>query len=1602
MSTATWTGGTIWGGASDNATWTGGSGASGAPAAGDDVVLSLSGTHTLTLGADTPALNSLTISTGTDTLALGVFALNVGAGDVKVNAGTISLAGGTINDTGPNGISLTTGTISGFGTIAAAITATGAAHITESSSGAGGTLEITGAVTNGSGGGLILTVGSAASDTLLLDASGNSVTGATFSSASGLGTLELANAASLTVANAFALGSNNLRLDGATFTDGNNISVTTGTISGSGTISAAITASGAANITQSHAKLEITGKISGGTTTLNIGSSSSDILLLDAASSSVTNANFSDAANGSGTLEIGASGSLTVTNQLVVGSNTIQLDGAGTQLTDSNGIALAGGQMNGTGTIAASTNISGYGAVAIPISTSGSITASNGALELTKAISGRTLTIGAAGDVNADKMLLDAAGSSATSVTFSSATSVAKSLEIGASGSLTVTNQLVVGSSTVQLDGASGAVQLTDANGITLAGGSITGTGTIATATTISGYGTVGVDLLNGTGAGTISASGGTLDLTGNVNQGVGTPRTLVIANVANSDLKIDGTAASGAISITTTNQTLEVGATGALTITATQTVSGGGKIKMDGGTLTDSNNPGTSGVTLGSGASSGSISGSGAIAANVAKGGTGTTNSITASGGTLEITGAVGALGAAMDSLVVGSGASDKLLLDAASYATAATFSGSTGTLELGFNTTTHAIGSLTLTNTLAVGSNTVQLDASGPAANAVQLTDTGGITLAGGKITGTGTIATATTIQGYGTVGVDLLNGTGAGKITAIGGTLDLTGQVNQGAGTYRTLLIDTSAGSDLMIGGTASAATVDTNGGPPGSGLTNANQTLEIGAAGSLTLSVAESVTGGVIKLDGGTATFNDTSVSGLTIGASGTLEGAGVVEGAISGSGVIYANGGGGGYSPPGPAGTLDLTGQLTGAAKLEIYGAAVNTLKIDNIDTAASLTDPSGSGGYGTLEIGATGALTLTSALNSFGNRDAIKLDGGGATLTDTAGINTDAVGKITGDGVINASTISSSNQYGIQLYEKGGGELDINGALTYSGAGSAGGVQLQTDTSGGGTIALGLAAGSSSTSDTVSYVQINSGVNGAGTLKIDSGVNLTTQFVNLGSGNLDLLGAGVQLTLTQNLQLSGGYVSGTGAVNAATGITGFGTYTAALDGGAVTAAGGKLAVGGGNIDVNAATSFTISGAAANSDLAFSGVIGTATVNPTIAFSTGAHWGTLDLTGEGSGTTFTVDFHGVISGFTGAGAASSDAIDAASSGSAGDKLVWQQNGGSGTLTVEDASNHVLETLTLNGTYYQSQFNLAYNGSTFADVITYAACYCRGTMILTDIDERAVEDLRIGDSVLTASGALRPIKWIGTRAYSARFAANNPDLLPIRFKAGSLDFGVPRRDLLVSPEHAMFLDGVLISAKHLVNGATIVQEKPDDDIHYFHIELASHDVLIAEGAFSESFVDDDSRGMFHNAHEFKELYPEARAKEVVYCAPRVEDGFVLDRVRRRLAERAGLDYPEEADFGALLGEVEHCGPDGVSGWARNAAFPDAPVCLDVVVDGDFAGYAYADAERPEGGRGFAFRFAAPLDFSRGRKIELRRSADRAFLGAALFRAAQVAAA
>jgi hypothetical protein len=187
-----------------------------------------------------------------------------------------------------------------------------------------------------------------------------------------------------------------------------------------------------------------------------------------------------------------------------------------------------------------------------------------------------------------------------------------------------------------------------------------------------------------------------------------------------------------------------------------------------------------------------------------------------------------------------------------------------------------------------------------------------------------------------------------------------------------------------------------------------------------------------------------------------------------------------------------------------------------------------------------------------------------------------------------------------------------------------------------------------------------------------------------------------------------------------------------------------------------------------------------------------------------------------------------------------------------------------------------------------------------CYCRGTLITTASGDVAVEALRVGDKVMTIGGRVRVIKWIGRRSYGGRFVMGRTDILPICIKARALAPNVPKRDLWVSPDHAMYFEdygGVLIEAKDLVNGVTVIQAEKVERVEYFHIELDTHDVVLAEGAPSESFMDDDSRGMFHNADEYHTLYREDVAPAAArYCAPRLDDGYEVEEVRRRIASRA----------------------------------------------------------------------------------------------------------
>ena len=330
-------------------------------------------------------------------------------------------------------------------------------------------------------------------------------------------------------------------------------------------------------------------------------------------------------------------------------------------------------------------------------------------------------------------------------------------------------------------------------------------------------------------------------------------------------------------------------------------------------------------------------------------------------------------------------------------------------------------------------------------------------------------------------------------------------------------------------------------------------------------------------------------------------------------------------------------------------------------------------------------------------------------------------------------------------------------------------------------------------------------------------------------------------------------------------------------------------------------------------------------------------------------------------------------------------------------GSDQLVISNGINTV--TLQLDSENYTGLTWAAQSDGGGGTDVMAATCFCRGTLILTEAGEVAVEDLAIGDKVVTLSGDAKPVRWIGRRGYDGRFVAGNRAVLPIRVMAGALSDGVPARELWVSPEHALYLDGALVPAGLLVNGASIVQIEDIDQVEYFHIELAAHDVLFAEGAPAESFVDDDSRGVFHNVAEFYALYPEAPVREPAsYCAPRLEEGFALEALRRRLLGRARrLGADGKAQPGVLRGLLERVHRARISGWAFDPASPDTPVALVVLANGAEIGRVVAELYRSDladagiGDGYHAFELIVPGGLTAGMRheIEVRHAADWSLL-------------
>src|SRR5262249_19198044 len=137
-----------------------------------------------------------------------------------------------------------------------------------------------------------------------------------------------------------------------------------------------------------------------------------------------------------------------------------------------------------------------------------------------------------------------------------------------------------------------------------------------------------------------------------------------------------------------------------------------------------------------------------------------------------------------------------------------------------------------------------------------------------------------------------------------------------------------------------------------------------------------------------------------------------------------------------------------------------------------------------------------------------------------------------------------------------------------------------------------------------------------------------------------------------------------------------------------------------------------------------------------------------------------------------------------------------------------------------------------------------------CLLKGTMISTPSGDRPVQELQVGDEIQTLAGR-KTIKWIGYNKFTKEESrAWQKIVMPVRVARFAIDDHVPHRDLYLSREHCIFFNEALIPVKYLINETSIAQGTPSDmsAIEYYHIDLDTHEVIYAEGALVESFLDD----------------------------------------------------------------------------------------------------------------------------------------------------------
>ncbi|AWN55477.1 Hint domain-containing protein [Methylobacterium sp. 17Sr1-1] len=197
------------------------------------------------------------------------------------------------------------------------------------------------------------------------------------------------------------------------------------------------------------------------------------------------------------------------------------------------------------------------------------------------------------------------------------------------------------------------------------------------------------------------------------------------------------------------------------------------------------------------------------------------------------------------------------------------------------------------------------------------------------------------------------------------------------------------------------------------------------------------------------------------------------------------------------------------------------------------------------------------------------------------------------------------------------------------------------------------------------------------------------------------------------------------------------------------------------------------------------------------------------------------------------------------------------------------------------------------------SSVSDTPFSPVCFTTETRIRTTRGEVAVEDLKIGDRAITASNTTRTVTWIGHRRLAADGRTLPAAQQPVRIRAGAFGPGLPARDLRLSPGHPVLVGadadgtgGHLVPIMCLINGTTIARE-PVASVTYWHVELDTHDILLAEGLPAESYYDMGSRVWFAGVDGALVDPDFVPADAHGRCRPVATDGPVVEAERARLS-------------------------------------------------------------------------------------------------------------